>query len=86
MGKGVFQRTRNQAHDASAITTSDTVDLPDGPAFVYIGVSGDVKVDTYGGTSGVVFKNAQQGTILPIKVKRVYATLTTATNLVAVYE
>jgi hypothetical protein len=68
--------------DAFAVTTSDTVDLKRGVIGLYVGGTGDVKIDTWN-TSGVVFKAVPVGTVLHVPVKRVYATGTTATNIVA---
>ena len=72
---------QNPASEAIAITLSDTVTYPVFRAF-YVGVSGDVKIDTVNGQA-VTLKNCSQGTIIPIKATRFYSTGTTATNLVA---
>lgn len=72
-------------YGAVAVTTSDTVDLARAPTrALYVGVAGDVKVDMMNGDLGVTFKAAPVG-ILYIRVTRVYATGTAATNLVALY-
>jgi hypothetical protein len=72
---------------AAAVTTSDSVDLPNGVACaLYIGVTGDVVVtlaDMDDGTS-VTFKAHPVGYMLT-QVKRVWATSTTATNILALY-
>lgn len=64
--------------DALAVTTSDSVEQ--NFSGLYIGVTGDVAVKGLGGVSAV-FKGVPAGTILPIVVKRVMATGTTATNI-----
>lgn len=71
------------ARGALAVTTSNTVDVPECRA-LYIGVTGDVKVNLPGQTVGVVFKAVPVG-ILPVQATRVYATGTTATDIVALY-
>jgi len=72
--------------NAQAVTLSDTVDIPAGQATtIFVGVGGDVKVDTAGGQSAVVFKNVGDGQILPVLVTRVYDTDTDATDIVAIY-
>lgn len=73
------------ALEYSAITTSDSTDF-DGffTRGIYVGVSGDVVAVNKAGTP-VTFKNASSGTILPIRARRVNATSTTATDLVALY-
>lgn len=74
-----------QATEAVAVTPSDGSDLATIHALIYVGVGGDVKADVSGSGTGIVFKNCTAGTILPVKVDRVYATGTTATDLVALY-
>lgn len=67
--------------DAFAVTPSDTVNLAVAGQ-LYIGVTGDVKVTTIGGTD-VVFKAVPVGWLGVIRVLRVWSTGTTATNIVA---
>ena len=50
----------------------------------YVGVAGDVKVKMAGGND-VVFKGATAGSFLPINVLQVFATGTTATDIVALW-
>jgi hypothetical protein len=70
---------------AAVVTPSNSVDLPNAAVKgVYVGVTGDVKVDLVTAGTGIVFKSAPVG-ILAVQAKRVYATGTTATNLVALY-
>ena len=68
---------------AVAVTPSDTVDLTNS-GFLYVGAAGDVKVDTSDGDT-VTFTALAAGIVHPIRVKRVYSTGTTATNITAVY-
>jgi len=63
------------------------VELADGidtvfptPVILYVGVEGDVKVDTYAGNN-VTYSNVQG--FVPILVTKVYSDGTTATSLVA---
>lgn len=72
------------AVDGAAITTSDSANLARPCKGIYVGVTGDVKVDTLG-SSGLVFKNAVQGSVIPVQATKVYATGTTATNLIALF-
>lgn len=51
---------------------------------LYIGVTGDVKVDMEQTGSGITFKAVPVG-LLPIRVKKVYKTGTTATNILSLY-
>jgi hypothetical protein len=66
------------------VVTSNTVTYEDPTRGVYVGVGGNVKVDMVSGGT-VNFLNIIAGTLLPIQVVRIYATGTTATNLVALY-
>lgn len=71
---------------AFAITPNDDADLAIFPRAIYVGGYGDVKVDTVGGDT-VEFRNFPDGTMLPVRVKRVYATTTgtAATLLIGLY-
>lgn len=51
---------------------------------LYIGTGGNLRVMTAGGDD-VVFSNVLGGTTLPVQVIRVYATNTTASNIVAMW-
>lgn len=72
------------ASHAFAITTHNTNDLSAATRGIYVGVSGDVKVNTIGGET-VTFVGLVAGVIHPIRATRVYATGTTATNIIGVY-
>lgn len=68
---------------AAAVTPDDVATL-DAPAVIYIGGAGNVAVvTTYG--SEVTFVGLSAGDILPVIVKRVNDTDTTATNIVAIW-
>lgn len=54
------------------------------PRGIYVGVTGDVQLCRSDDVL-VVFKNAQAGSTVPGRPKRVNAALTTATNLIAVW-
>lgn len=70
---------------AVAVTPSDSTDLTRGATKgLYIGGAGNVAVITSGGDT-VTFNAITIGNVHPISVKRVLATGTTATNIVAVY-
>lgn len=68
-----------------AVVPNDGVDLARGASKgLYIGVAGNVAVVTTGGDSATLTA-LTIGIIHPISVKRVLATGTTATNILAVY-
>jgi hypothetical protein len=75
---------RLQPRNAVAIVPADGADLAHTAIAIYVGVSGDIVVDTLGGQANVTFKSVPVG-ILPGQFKRVRATGTTATNLLALY-
>lgn len=67
------------------VSPSDTTDLTEQTRALYVGGEGDLEVDTVDGKVTVVFHNVQEGSILPLKVRRVRAANTTATNIVALF-
>ena len=69
--------------DAAAVTPSDSVDLPQF-SVIYVGGAGNVKVTTAQG-SVVTFSGVNAGTVIPVRVRRVWSTGTTATLMTAVY-
>lgn len=72
--------------DAFSITPDDSNDLPD-IAVVYVGDpggTGAVKVTTAAGTD-VTFVGLPAGFVIPVQVRRVWSTGTTATSLVGIY-
>jgi len=73
------------AATAQEITPNDTVDIPDRFCKgVYVGGTGDLRVIMLNDTTAVTFTNVQGGSLLPIRVKRVMATGTSATGIVGV--
>jgi len=54
------------------------------PAVLYVGVGGNVKVRTMGGDD-VTFTGLAAGQFVPVQCVRIYATGTTATNVVALW-
>lgn len=57
---------------------------PSAGCVLYVGVTGDVKVKTTAGND-VVFTGVPAGSFIPVQVKQVFATGTTATNIVALW-
>jgi hypothetical protein len=70
--------TSEIARDATAVTTSDTADNT--YAYLYVGGTGNVKVTTEAGTD-VTFTSVPVG-YLWVRTRLVWATGTTATNIV----
>lgn len=76
------------ARHAVAVTPSDTIDLLDTPKGLYIGTGGDVTLvaaDAPAGNTGTVFRGLPSGALLPVRVRRVLASGTTAADLVALF-
>jgi hypothetical protein len=82
-----------QVQRAAVVTPSDTVNIPyvggDGttPSWactLYIGTGGNLRVLTEGGDD-ITFVNVLGGTTLPVNVVRVFATSTTASNIIALW-
>lgn len=85
MASQVFQAGR-----AAAVTPSNTVDIPSVAGSVnygnvlFVGTGGNLRVLTIGGDD-VTFNNIQDGSFLPLQVTRVYATGTTASQIIALW-
>lgn len=72
------------ASDAATVTPNDGTDLTTHARALYIGGAGNVKVDTVAGST-VTFTALPVGFILPVRVRRVHSTDTTATNIIAMW-
>ena len=68
------------AGDAFAVTPSDTTQLAANA--LYVGTTGNVAVVTEAGTT-VTFSSVPAGAVLPVRVRQVLSTNTTASNIVA---
>lgn len=68
---------------AAAVTPSDTADLPSIAVSLWVGGAGALSVILEGDTSPVLISGIVAGTLLPLRVKRVRATGTTATLITA---
>ena len=72
---------------AAAVAPSDSTDLTTPARALYVGIGGDLKVTTVDGDT-VEFRSLPSGSILPVSVRRVYATGQTGTiasAIVALY-
>lgn len=68
---------------AQAVTPSDTIDLGN-PSVIYVGTAGNVQVTTANGDI-VTFTSVPSGSVIPVQVIRVWATLTTALAMTRIY-
>lgn len=69
------------AQTAFAIVPDDTADLPGATKAVYVGGGGDLTARLINASQDVTFGALAPGTILPIRLRAVRATGTTATAL-----
>lgn len=71
------------AMTAAAVTPNDSNDLAVTARALYVGGAGDLSLVLVGDTAAVTFAAVPAGSVLPLRVKRVRATGTTATAIVA---
>lgn len=74
----LFAPSRNP----TAIVPSDTIDLPDTPKGIYVGTGGDVRLQGVGSSASVTYKNLPNASYIAVRAQRVFATGTTATDLI----
>lgn len=70
-----------------AITASDVNDLANIPRGIILGVGGDVKMclrDNSKDSEAIIYKNLPSGVILPLRPRKIFATGTTATDMIGV--
>lgn len=79
-GQGI--QTSTQGRSAVSVTPNDSADLDKVAKALYVGTSGNIKVTNYDDTE-VTFTNVPVG-IFPHLVKRVHATGTTASGIIAI--
>jgi|MesohylFT_1024984.scaffolds.fasta_scaffold515953_1 hypothetical protein len=68
--------------DPFAATPSDTVDFARVAKALYIGGGGNVVVLAEDGNTAITFSTVPSGYILPVRVRRILVTGTTATNII----
>lgn len=70
--------------NAHPIVPDDGADLPHVTRALYVGGAGDVAARLMGGREAV-FRNLPAGSLIPIRINRVLAAGTTATDLVGLW-
>ena len=73
-----------QGLSAFTVTPNDSADLTAVTAALYVGFTGNISLICSGDTTPVTFFNVPGGSFLPLRVKRVRTTLTTASGIVGV--
>ena len=84
MGFVPTNKVTYQAIKAVSITADDNADLNIIGAVIFVGTGGNLSVVTVSGDT-VIYKNLPDAYILPVQVRRVNSTNTTATDLIAQY-
>ena len=79
----MFSKTADSCASMAFSVTPADPDMGTPARALYVGVGGDVRVTTTGGND-VTFTAVPGGSLLPVSVKRVWATGTTATNVIGV--
>ena len=88
LDKSTFPPTQTPdrpSSEAVVVTPHDTNDLTAYTRAIYVGGIGNLTVVMAGSGNTVTFTAIPVGTILPIAVSRIKATLTTATLIVAMW-
>jgi hypothetical protein len=81
----VFNREPfHPATQAVSIVPSDSSNLVEVPRAIYIGGNGNLRVTMLDGNI-VTFPNVVAGTVIPIRVQKVWSTSTTATGIIGLY-
>jgi len=73
------------ARSVVAVTPNDSTDLTDVAKALYVGGAGNISLIAADDSAAVTVTGVTAGSILPIRAKRVRATSTTATNILALY-
>jgi hypothetical protein len=73
------------ARRALALVPSDTQALADIPKALFVGTGGAIAMRGVGGSADQLWKNVQDGSILPFRAQYVRATGTTASDILALY-
>lgn len=81
----VLKNSTEPIYEAAAITPNDSTDLTNECRAIYVGGNGSIRLDAAGGATNILFSSAKGGSTIPVRVKRVRSTGTTANNLVCLY-
>ena len=69
---------------SASVSPNDSTDLTNVTRALWVGGAGNVAVMLLDDSAAVTFVGVAAGTLLPLRVRRVMSTNTTATNIVAV--
>ncbi|MFL6863916.1 MAG: hypothetical protein ACJ8DZ_13060 [Allosphingosinicella sp.] len=82
---GVAASLTAPARRALALVPSDTQALAEIPKALFVGTGGAIAMRGAGGGADHIWKNVQDGSILPFRAEFVRATGTTAADILALY-
>lgn len=81
-----FKDTANSlsapAADCFALNANDSADLPKATKAIYVGVGGDIRIRALDSDSDVTLQGVPSGSILPIRLRALRVTGTTAGNII----
>lgn len=75
----------SSAGSAAAVTPNDSTDLSAVTRGLYVGVGGNIRVILDKDDASVNFIGVVAGSVLPLRIKRVLSSGTSASSLVALY-
>lgn len=78
------ERLSDPKGGAFSITPNDSTNLSQGAVALYVGTGGNIKITTSLGNT-ITFVNVPDGAVLPVRVARVYASGTDASNIIGLY-
>ncbi|GGB21592.1 hypothetical protein GCM10011380_08980 [Sphingomonas metalli] len=84
----VFRGISDPGEHSELVTPSDTTDLPVTPKFFYVGYGGDVALigdNAPAGAAPTIWPNVQNGGYVLKSARRICATGTTASGIVAIF-
>lgn len=83
MANNVFQSFAHPSNGAD-VTPNDSADLARA-GILYVGIGGNIALVTVGGDT-LTLTGVPSGTFVPVRVRRVLATNTTATSILCFYD
>lgn len=71
---------KSNVRASAAVAKAITLDAAEAFDALYVGVTGDIQVDTEGGNTAILFKSVPVG-FFPVSVTKVYTANTTASQI-----
>ncbi|GJQ63521.1 MAG: hypothetical protein SCALA702_25740 [Melioribacteraceae bacterium] len=80
-----FEQNNSPALNAFNVTPHDINELSNVTRAIYVGTGGDINITLRDDSTPVILKNVSSGTLLPLRVKLVKTTSTTAQDIIGLY-